>query len=193
MKYRTVVVDPPWPIRYSGGGWTRVNGRGEEHRALTARRRLPYPTLTVDQICTLQVNDLAEPDAHLYLWIPDVLLIEGIAARVVRAWGFEPGRLMVWEKTGYGLGMFPRPQHEQLLVCRRGSLPFRVRNIGSVQRWKLAYEHGARVHSRKPDGATDLIEQASYPPYVELFARRHRLGWDVWGNECANTATLAGH
>lgn len=88
------------------------------------------------------------------------------------------------------LGTFPRPQHEALIVCRRGSLPFQVRNAGSVQEWKFPYERGARAHSRKPEGAMDLIEQASPGPYVELFSRRHRLGWDVWGNESANTAEL---
>lgn len=184
-RYRTLVADPPWPIEWRGGP-TRVNGRGERHRNF--KRELGYATLTVDAIAALPVEDLAEPDAHLYLWIPDRFLIEGDGARIARAWGFEPGRLLIWAKTGYGLGVFPRPQHEALVVCKRGHLPFNVRDVGSVQTWRYAYEHGARVHSRKPDGAIDLIERASPGPYVELFARRQRLGWSTWGAECANTA-----
>ncbi len=187
MKYRTIVADPPWPILWTMG-MTRVNGRRERHRVL--KRALGYPTMSIDCIAALPVQDMAEDDAHLYLWIPDRFLIEGDGARVARAWGFRPGRTLVWAKTGFGLGTFPRPQHESLIVCKRGKLPFNVNNVGSVHTWKYAYEHGARVHSRKPDGAIDLIEQVSPGPYVELFSRRHRLGWDVWGNESANTAEM---
>jgi N6-adenosine-specific RNA methylase IME4 len=97
---------------------------------------------------------------------------------------------LVWAKTAFGLGTFPRPQHESLIVCKRGSLPFNLNNVGSVHTWKVMYERACRVHSRKPDGAIDLIEQASPGPYVELFARRHRLGWDTWGLEAANTAAF---
>lgn len=167
---------------------TRVNGRGERHRVL--KRDLGYATMPIAEIAALPVESIAEADAHLFLWIPDRFLIDGEGARVARAWGFEPGRLLIWAKRGYGLGTFPRPQHEALIVCKRGHLPFNVRDVGSVQTWKFTYEHGARVHSRKPDGATDLIERASPGPYVELFARRHRMGWDVWGNESANTVAL---
>lgn len=179
--YRCVVADPPWPITWTMGT-TRVNGRRERHRIL--KRELGYPTMTVDAIAALPVSDLAAADAHLYLWIPDRFLIEGDGARVVRAWGFEPGRVLLWwAKTGYGLGTFPRPQHEALIVAKRGKLDFRIRDVGSVVEWKYAYEGGARKHSRKPDGALDLIELASPGPYLELFARRQRLGWDTWGDQ----------
>lgn len=188
MKYRTIVADPPWPIRWSGG-WRRA---GESSGSTLIHRKvaLPYSTLTVEQIAALPIRSLAEDDAHLYLWIPDRFLIEGAAAQVCRAWGFEPGRILIWQKPNFGLGKFPRPQHEVLVLGKRGSLDYRIHNVGSVQLWRTLYEHGAKVHSRKPDGALDLIERASPGPYVELFARRHRLGWDVWGDESANTARL---
>lgn len=193
-RYRTIVADPPWPLRWSGGGGARRNGRGELHRALR-HRGLPYKEMAVDEIAALQVGELAEDHAHLYLWIPDEFLIEGVGARVARAWGFEPGRvLLFWGKTGYGLGTFPRPQHEALIVCKRGSLPFNVTDEGSVQRWKQPYVGGARLHSAKPDGALDLIERASPAPRVELFARRARLGeeWDYWGDQSLGTAEMPG-
>jgi N6-adenosine-specific RNA methylase IME4 len=97
----------------------------------------------------------------------------------------------VWAKKGYGLGRFPRPQHESLIVCRRGTLPFNVADAGSVQHWKQPYENGARAHSAKPDGSIDLIERASPGPYLELFARRARFGWDYWGDESLGTAELS--
>ena len=149
-----------------------------------AKRQLDYQTMSIDEIAALPVLDLAEDNAHLFLWIPDEFLVRGDGDRVARAWGFTPGRLLIWEKAGYGLGTFPRPQHEALLVAKRGSLPFGVVDVRSVQHWRFEYTNGHRVHSRKPAAALDLIEQASPGPYIELFARRQRMGWDTWGDEC---------
>jgi N6-adenosine-specific RNA methylase IME4 len=151
---------------------------------------LAYKTMAIEGIAALPVGEMAEKDAHLYIWIPDCHLLEGHGATVARAWGFEPGRLVVWKKTGYGLGTFPRPQHESLIVCRRGKLPFQVRDQGSVQTFRNPYENGARVHSAKPDGMLDLIERNSPGPYLELFARRARFGWDYWGDQSLGTAEM---
>jgi N6-adenosine-specific RNA methylase IME4 len=106
--------------------------------------------------------------------------------------GFDVISEIVWDKKNFGLGKFPRPQHEILLVCRRGSLPFRVNNAGSVQPWHAprAKNNGGRIHSAKPDGSLDLIEAASPGPYVELFARRARFGWDYWGDRSFGTAEM---
>lgn len=190
MRYRTIVADPPWPFEWTGGAAYRVNGRGERHLNHKFKKGMPYGTMPIEDLAALPVAEMAEADAHLYLWIPDCHLIEGHGATLARAWGFEPGRLLIWHKTGFGLGRFPRPQHEALIVCKRGSLPFEVADVGSVQTWKLPYENGARAHSRKPDGALDLIERASPGPYVELFARRARFGWDYWGDESLGTAEM---
>jgi N6-adenosine-specific RNA methylase IME4 len=91
---------------------------------------------------------------------------------------------IIWEKPNFGVGVFPRHCHEPLLVCRRGSLPFTAsRDVRSVQRWRQPQmTNGGKTHSAKPDGALDLVEQASPGPYVELFSRRPRLGWDSWGH-----------
>jgi N6-adenosine-specific RNA methylase IME4 len=189
-KYRTIVADPPWPFEWNGGGAYRQNGRGERHLNHKFKKGLTYKTMSIEDIATLPVSKMAEPDAHLYLWIPDCHLLEGHGATVARAWGFDPGRLIIWKKTGYGLGAFPRPQHEALIVCRRGKLPFQVRDQGSVQTFGNPYENGARLHSAKPDGMLDLIERASPGPYVELFARRARFGWDYWGDQSLGTAEM---
>jgi N6-adenosine-specific RNA methylase IME4 len=189
--YRCIVADPPWPLRWSGGAASRRNGRGEIHvNHQRSARSLPYPVLPLKDIEALPVRELVDVDAHLYLWIPDRFLIEGVGARVVRAWGFRAPRLLVWRKSGYGLGTFPRPQHEAAIVAVRGSLPFRERGVGSVQDWKLSYAFGFRQHSRKPEGFLDLVERASPGPYLELFARRQRLGWDTWGDEALQHVAL---
>jgi N6-adenosine-specific RNA methylase IME4 len=185
MKFRTIVADPPWPITWTTPK-TRVNGRGERHTNYS--RKLPYPTMKIEEISALKVETLAEADSHLFLWCIDRFVIDGSAAEVARKWGFEPKRLLVWHKTGFGLGTFPRPQHELCLIATRGRLPFNLKNIGSVQKWRLTYERkgssAGRKHSAKPEGFYELIENASPGPFIELFARKAREGWKTWGNEC---------
>lgn len=148
--------------------------------------------MTLDAICALPVRALAEEDAHLFLWVTAYFNAEGHGIRTARAWGFERVAEIVWEKPNFGMGAFPRPTHEILMICRRGDLSFvGPRNVRSVQKWAVSYtNNGGKAHSQKPEAAMDLIEQVSPGPYVELFSRRHRLGWDVWGNESANTAEM---
>lgn len=184
VKYRTIVADPPWPFQWGGG-------KGGRRRRET---ELGYPTMTFPEIAALAVAEQAEDDAHLYLWVTAEFNREGHGVATARAWGFQPVGEIIWAKPNFGMGLFPRPQHEILLVCRRGRLPFALNNVGSVHHWKRHYEiqHGfaGKRHSTKPDGAQDLIEQASPGPYLELFARRQRLGWDTWGNQCFNHVEL---
>lgn len=198
--FRTIVADPPWPLKWTGGGATRKNGRSETHFNAKFKAPLPYQTLSVSEIAALPVSELAAADAHLYLWIPDQFLIAGGGACVAEAWGFRPIRLLIWKKTGYGLGRFPRPQHESIIVCRRGSARFAVADVGSVQTWKMPYKRivdrngkngAARDHSHKPDELQELVERASPGPYLELFARRARPGWSVWGDQVASDVTMA--
>jgi N6-adenosine-specific RNA methylase IME4 len=178
VSFTTIVADPPWPFEWTGGGTYARNGRGERHLNHKFKKGLEYKTMSIEDIAAIPVAELAAVNAHLYLWIPDVHLIAGHGTTIARAWGFEPLRTIVWHKRGFGLGRFPRPQHEVMIVCRRGRLAFAVADEGSVQSWKFPYENGARKHSAKPDGAYDLIERASPGPYAELFARRARLGWE---------------
>lgn len=176
MKYRTIVADPPWPIEWHGGGIGR-------HHSI---KGLGYSAMTMDDIHALPVASLADANAALFLWITAPLNREGIGASVARAWGFRPVGEFIWHKGMRIAGYFPRICHEVMLVCVKGKLKFSDASyVSSVQRWPAV-----RRHSQKPEAAMDLIEQVSPGPYVELFSRRHRLGWDVWGNESANTASL---
>lgn len=180
MRYRTIVADPPWPI---GDPRRRLRmGAGGRRRRSTD---IGYDLMSLDAIRALPVAMLAEDEAHLYLWTTAGFHRTGAAIDIAEAWGFRCVGEIVWAKANFGLGAFPRPAHEVLLVCKRGRLPFALRNVGSVQHWKQSYENnGGKRHSAKPEGAIDLIERASPGPYLELFARRNRLGWDTWGREC---------
>lgn len=183
MKYRTIVADPPWPISWHGGGLKRPDVHGG-----TTKRFIGYQTMPLHAIEALPVAGIADDNAALFLWVTAGMNREGAGARVARAWGFEPVGEFVWDKGMRIAGSFPRSCHEILLVCRRGGHRFTSdRWVRSVQQWPIS----TRRHSRKPDAVLDMIEKVSDGPYVELFARPpHRLGWDVWGNESANTATL---
>src|SRR5947209_1877622 len=99
QRYRTIVADPPWPIRWEGGKG------GRRRRAVP----LAYDTMSIEDVCALPVAELADLDAHLFLWTTDEFLQEGVAVRVVRAWGFEPLRpTLIWRKPNFGMGHFPR-------------------------------------------------------------------------------------
>ncbi len=188
MKYRTIVADPPWPMAdLRRRPW--ITKDGEQVRISVS----PYSKQSIEWLEALPVYEWADTEAHLFLWVPNDLNRDGIGVRVVRAWGFVIVSEIVWEKPNFGLGKFPRPCHEHLLIARRGSLPFTgPPNVRSVQRWRQTKvsNSGGKLHSAKPEASYDLVEQVSPGPYLELFARRHRLGWDVWGNESANTASL---
>lgn len=191
-KYATIVADPPWALcgdsARSDRPWASKGGRrGRE-------TFFPYRTATLDWIKGLPVADIAESNAHLYLWVPASFNRRGCGVEVVEAWGFRVVSEMVWAKPNFGLGKFPRPQHEIVLVARRGNLPFARNNVGSVQIWRQARgaNNGGKTHSAKPDAFADLVETASPPKYAELFARRPRLGWGVWGDEVEVSPELAG-
>jgi len=188
MKYRTVVADPPWPMTGVRLRPWRMGAGGRRFRAT----EVPYRFMSLEDIQALRVADLAEDDAHLYLWVPAKFNREGVGVATATAWGFQVVGEIVWDKINYGLGAFPRPQHEIALVCRRGGLPFARRDIGSVLRASVERipNNGGKRHSAKPEAFLDLVERASPGPYLELFARRNRLGWDTWGNEALEHVTL---
>jgi N6-adenosine-specific RNA methylase IME4 len=178
VKYRTIVVDPPWPYERTGVTFVAPSGgRFKSHG-------LPYSAMSVPQIATLPVASLAEEDAHLYLWTTQRYL--RVAHDIAEVWGFSPAVTLVWAKSphGWSMGGTFGSTVEFVLFCRRGSLAAKTRIHSQWFNWPRG------EHSAKPEAFIDLVEQVSPGPYVELFARRHRLGWDVWGNESANTAQL---
>lgn len=182
--YRTIVADPPWPV-------AKRIGRGGRRSRTTV---LPYDVMTYDAIEALPVASIAAESALLFLWATRRVYREGIAARVARAWGFEPIGEVIWglRNPGMGAGALVN-DHEPVLIGSRGGLAPEpvLRGLG-VHFWRQPYAgSGGKIHSAKPDGFLDLVEELAPAPRVELFARRQRLGWDTWGNEARNDVELA--
>ena len=171
--YSTIVADPPWQFQ------NRTGKVAPEHRRL-----LRYPTMDVEEIKQLPVGRLAAAKSHLYLWVPNALLQEGL--EVMRRWGFTYKTNIVWAKVrkdggpdGRGVGFYFRNVTELVLFGVRGSM--RTLHPGRTQVNFVSTRK--REHSRKPDEIYPLIERCSSGPYLELFARFSRQGWDQWGNE----------
>jgi N6-adenosine-specific RNA methylase IME4 len=193
VKYRTIVADPPWPIRDSGPRTASERGYWDTAGAGMAGKRsvVPYKRMTTDEIADLSIGDLAERDAHLYLWAVNAFLPE--AYEVVRAWGFRPSTLLTWCKPPMGLGLggtFVNTT-EFVIFARRGTLAAQQRVDTTWWQWARPYIHGGGpTHSAKPDAFLDLVEQVSPEPRLEVFARRARFGWDYWGDESLSTVDL---
>lgn len=180
--FSTIYADPPW--RFTN----RTGKVAPEHRRLDR-----YDTMTIDDICGLPIADTAADNAHLYLWVPNALLPEGL--RVLESWGFRYVSNLVWAKRrkdggpdGRGVGFYFRNVTELVLFGVRGSL----RTLAPGRRQVNMVETRKREHSRKPDEMYELIEACSPGPYLELFARYPRNGWYGWGAEAANEVVPRG-
>ncbi len=173
-KYGCVVADPPWPE--IGGG--KIKRGADRH----------YPTMTVPQIAALPVRQHVLPDSHLYLWVTNNYLRK--AFDVVDAWGFSYISTITWEKRRAGLGQYFRGTTEHLLFCKRGQPAYRVKPDGKRAQGLTGFEtEGAWFeakrgeHSEKPPLPYEWAQLVSPGPYLEMFARNPRTGWDVWGAE----------
>lgn len=173
QRFGTILADPPW--RFAN----RTGKVAPEHRRLSR-----YGTMDLQAIQALPVRELVLPQAHLYLWVPNALLAEGLA--VMAAWGFSYKTNIVWFKRrkdggpdGRGVGFYFRNVTELLLFGVRGSL----RTLPPGRRQTNLISSLKREHSRKPDEQYAIIEACSPGPYLELFAREPRPGWHSWGNE----------
>lgn len=167
--YHCIVADPPWCLDTGPDEMNTTGERGHDH--------LAYEQMSIEAICALDVARLAAPDAHLYLWTTNRYVEASYT--IARAWGFEPSALLVWCKAprGVGLGDTFRQTAEFVLFARRGSLT--ARRI--VERtW---FEWPRSAHSVKPAAFYSLVESVTPPPYLDLFARRARPNWTVWGAE----------
>lgn len=168
--YSTIVADPPWhyDARPVGGSTPGTMGKA---------RPFPYSTMAIDEICALPVGDLAGTDCILWLWTTNRWLRESFS--VLDAWGFNYKQTLVWGKNNpMPVGSVAPSAAEFLLVAKRGQPHTQWVWPSSVI---ITPRPSARAHSVKPEAFRDYIEAASPGPYVELFARAPRLGWDSWG------------
>ena len=178
-KYNTIYADPPWRFQ------NRTGKVAPEHKRLKR-----YETMTVEEIKQLPVAEIADEKAHLYLWVPNALLPEGLA--VMDAWGFEYKSNIVWEKIrkdggpdGRGVGFYFRNVTELLLFgIKKNSSPNRTLDPARSQ--VNIVRSQKREHSRKPDEIIPIIEACSQAMRIELFARGDRDGWDMWGNQATS-------
>lgn len=173
-KYRTIYADPPWQFQ------NRTGKVAPEHKRL---RR--YETMGLQEIKQLPVSEVADEKSHLYLWVPNALLPEGL--EVMKAWGFEYKTNIIWEKVrtdgqpdGRGVGFYFRNVTEMLLFGIHGN---NNRTLQAGRSQVNLIRSMKREHSRKPDEIITLIESCSSAPFLELFARGDRSGWDMWGNQ----------
>lgn len=173
-RFATVLADPPWQFQ------NRTGKVAPEHRRLNR-----YGTMTLDDIMGLPVEQAAQDTAHLYLWVPNALLPEGL--EVMKAWGFTYKTNLVWHKIrkdgepdGRGVGFYFRNVTELVLLGIRGK---NARTLAPGRRQVNFLKTQKREHSRKPDEFYDIVEACSAGPRLELFARGSRPGWATWGNQ----------
>lgn len=173
-KYKTIYADPPWQFQ------NRTGKMAPEHKRLNR-----YSTMNLDEIMALPVSDVSDEKSHLYLWVPNALLPEGLA--VMKAWGFEYKTNLIWEKVrkdgqpdGRGVGFYFRNVTEILLFGIKGD---KNRTLQPGRSQVNLLRTMKREHSRKPDEFVSLIEACSQGPRLEMFARGNREDWDMWGNQ----------
>jgi len=173
IRYKTILADPPW--RFTN----RTGKVAPEHRRLNR-----YDTLSLEEIKSIPVSQVTDIQSHLYLWVPNALLIEGL--EVLKAWGFEYKTNIIWHKIrkdggpdGRGVGFYFRNTTEIVLFGVKGSM----RTLAPGRSQVNIIKSQKQEHSRKPDELYELIEKCSNGPYLELFARGKRKGWDVFGNQ----------
>jgi len=179
--YKTITADPPWILEMGKsrtvgerGGWNKP-----EYMGIAP---LQYQQMTVEQIAALEIP--SEKDAHCYIWTINKYIEQTYS--IMRAWGFRPVQLLTWAKSPMGLGMggsFVNTT-EFVLFGKRGSLKEKQRIDTTWWNWKRG------EHSKKPEAFQDIVEAVSHPPYLEMFARRYRLGWDVFGNEVESNVSI---
>lgn len=173
-RYRTILADPPWQFQ------NRTGKVAPEHRRLSR-----YGTMPLEDIMALPVQELAEEPTHLYLWVPNAMLPDGL--RVMAAWGFTYKSNLVWQKVrkdgepdGRGVGFYFRNTTELVLF---GVIGKNARTLAPGRSQVNVIKSQKREHSRKPDEMYDLIRACSPGPYLELFARGTQPGWTSWGNQ----------
>lgn len=200
IRYSTIVADPPWDY-----GEVSCNRSSTGTGAAVAH----YPTMTLEEITALPVVQFADDQAHLYLWVTNSFLRHGFD--IVKAWGFEPKSVLTWVKT-YDKEIQPSWMLQEGGECAASFPITEPRARVGLGRWYLnATEHiifGVRGrtpllaklpnvifapvvgHSVKPEQSYALVERCSPGPYLEMFARRPRHGWHVWGNEVDSDIAL---
>lgn len=173
--FKTIVADPPW--KYGKWGKASVAPPGSSYDPKTSN--MPYKTMTIAEICALPVGDIAAESCDLYLWTTQKYLPDSF--RVLELWGFKYCQILTWCKKpkGTGQGGLYCPTTEFLILARKGRMPQNKTRLDTT--WFEVKR--PMKHSQKPEFFQDIIEQQSDGPRLELFARRKREGWTVFGDQ----------
>ena len=177
--FRCIVADPPWDYKPKRGGNSYAKRKGWYYAGGVKESPLPYQCMSTEDICRLPIADCADRDGcRLFCWATNAHLHD--ALHVVEAWGFRYAQTLVWHKTNASpfSGSVAFGSAEFLLVAVRGKVPILSKARSSVV--SLGHHHN---HSQKPEAFQDLVMATTPGPYLELFARRPRLGWVTIGNE----------
>ncbi len=173
-KFKTILADPPWQFQ------NRTGKMAPEHKRLNR-----YPTMKLEEIMSMPVEEVLDDTAHLYLWVPNALLADGL--KVMEAWGFTYKTNLIWYKVRKdggpdrrGVGFYFRNVTEMILFGVKGK---NARTLQPGRSQENIIISRKREHSRKPDEQYDLIESCSPGEYLEIFARGSRKGWTTWGNQ----------
>lgn len=165
-KYDVIYADPPW--NEAGGG--KIKRGADRH----------YSLMKTKDIAALGVKNIANENAHLYLWVTNNFLQDGLF--VMSSWGFKYKTIITWHKDRIGLGQYFRGNSEHCLFGVKGFLPYKIID-GKRFQGKTCFYAVKTVHSEKPKEMRGMIEKVSYGKMIELFARKRWDGWDVWGDE----------
>jgi N6-adenosine-specific RNA methylase IME4 len=182
-KYRTIVIDPPWKY----GSWRKASSKSlYADRSFNVEINLPYPAMSLSEIAALPIPDLADDDCELYVWTTQKYLQHTFP--LIKGWGFKVCETLTWCKApmGTGQGGLFTPTTEFIVHGRIGKMPIKKRIDTTWWEWSRAW----KKHSRKPEAFQDIIELISDEPRLEMFARRPRSGWSVFGNEVEGSIRL---
>jgi len=185
-RYRTIVADPPWQFdqTWKRGKWLVYQGSNEGADGAYRKGRgaeANYSTMSMDQLRNLPIGLWAMDDAHLYVWTTNQFMVQ--AHDLVKAWGFKVKTILTWVKPRIGMGTYYRNNTEHVIFGVRGSLRVLRHNV------QTAFTGKQGAHSEKPDVFYDIVQSMSLGPYLDVFARKQRFGWDTWGDEAFNFET----
>ena len=159
--FQTIVIDPAWD--YSEEGDNDAFGRIKPS----------YQTMTMEEIESLPITQISDDNCHLYIWVTNRTLHKSF--RLMEAWRFRYITCLTWVKPHFGIGNYFRSQTEHVLFGVKGQQPLKRHDVGT---W---FQAPCKEHSAKPDEFYKLVESCSYAPYIDIFGRKEREGWTVWG------------
>ena len=181
-KFKTVVVDPPWPLPMSGFSQRRVNSNGGPLRS-----ELPYPTDSLETIAAYPLDQVLDKDALLFCWTINRFLPDTFS--IVRGWGLQYAFTMAWVKSkGIQSPVSPCFNTEFVVVGRLGHPGYLdIRAFRTGNSWPRG------EHSEKPEGFYDLLRRVTPGPRLDIFGRRRIAGFESWGNEAPEGPALPSH